>query len=82
MKTGNWLKHLREAFAAVAAGGQFVPLGDNGAARHSLAVELAELRMNARLGRGPRANSSASRASVVPEPGWAEAGCRAARPRN
>ena len=50
MTTRSWVNHLREAFAGVAAGGQFVPLGDNGEARHSLAVHVAELRLNARLG--------------------------------
>ena len=50
MTKSNWVEHLREAFTAVAAGGQFVPLGDNREARHSLAVRLAELRLNARLG--------------------------------
>ena len=71
MKNGNWMNVLRETFAAFAAGGRFVPLGDNSAARHSLAVELAELRLNARLGRGMRRSSptaSASRASQQGEP--------------
>jgi hypothetical protein len=49
MKESNWVNHLREAFAAVAAGGQIVPLGDNGEVRQSLAARLAEMRLNARL---------------------------------
>ena len=49
MNERNWANHLREAFTAVAAAGQFVPLGDNGEARHALAVRLAEMRLNARL---------------------------------
>ena len=51
MTTTNWLNQLRESFAAVAAGGQVVPMGDNGALHRSLASKIAELRVNAALGR-------------------------------
>jgi hypothetical protein len=51
MQTGNWLNHVKESFAAIAAGGRIVPMGDNGELQRSLASKLAELRTNAALGR-------------------------------
>ncbi len=51
MNTANWVNALKEALAAVADGARSVPPGDGGEARHFPAVELAELRLGARLGR-------------------------------
>jgi hypothetical protein len=44
MRSRDWLNHLRAGFAAVAAGGRVIPMGDNSAVHRSLAVRLAELR--------------------------------------
>ena len=51
MPTMNWMNQLRENFAAVAAGAQIVPMGDNGDIHRSLASKLTEIRTNAALGR-------------------------------
>lgn len=55
MNRTDWIEHLRESAAALAAGARMVPLGDNGGAQRSLAVRLAQMRADAVLGRrGPR----------------------------
>jgi hypothetical protein len=46
MNTRRWLEHLRESFAAVAAGGRVIPLGDNGELYRSLALQIAGIRAN------------------------------------
>jgi len=54
MRERSWIDHLRESFAAIAAGAQAVPMGDNGELHHSLAVRLAQMRADAVAGRWQR----------------------------
>jgi hypothetical protein len=48
MHATRWVNHLRESFAALAAGSRIVPFWDNGAVHRSLALRLTEIRSDPR----------------------------------